>query len=143
MPRVYLNPDGASPVGLAVIVSAATGVIYGTQCGGVSTQQRELEGFLVLCPSRDYDVTSDVEAELEQRFRAHPSWKPASTWAVPLVDELAAIVRRVVFWRRTNVGEDVRERLSFDRSRLGECVEAWIPVLTPEGPGVLTFENSD
>ncbi|WUO43891.1 DUF6210 family protein [Streptomyces sp. NBC_00285] len=30
-----------------------------------------------------------------------------------------------------------------DESRLAEADEAWVPVLTPDGPGVLTWENSD
>lgn len=63
--KVYLNPDGTHPAGLAVIVSAATGVSYGTQCAGLANDQREAEGFLVLCPSQDYDLTTNVEAELE------------------------------------------------------------------------------
>ncbi|MEU0031956.1 DUF6210 family protein [Streptomyces sp. NPDC006335] len=30
-----------------------------------------------------------------------------------------------------------------DASRPAEADEAWVPVLTPDGPGVLTWENSD
>ncbi|MEU6356441.1 DUF6210 family protein [Streptomyces sp. NPDC047072] len=33
--------------------------------------------------------------------------------------------------------------LDLDESRLAEADEAWVPVLTPDGPGVLTWENSD
>ncbi|WP_328753160.1 DUF6210 family protein [Streptomyces sp. NBC_00285] len=33
--------------------------------------------------------------------------------------------------------------LLLDESRLAEADEAWVPVLTPDGPGVLTWENSD
>lgn len=33
--------------------------------------------------------------------------------------------------------------LALDESRLGEVDEAWVPVVTPDGPGVLVWENSD
>ena len=142
--KVFLDPDGTHPVGLAVIVSAATGVTYETQCGGLATNLREAEGFLVLCPPQDYDLTSNVETELEQWFAARaPQGETADTWSESSIEGLAAIVARVVFWFTTVDGEDCRSRLSLDRSRISECMEAWIPVLTPAGPGVLTFNNSD
>jgi hypothetical protein len=30
-----------------------------------------------------------------------------------------------------------------DKARTAECVEAWIPVFTPYGRGILTLTNSD
>ena len=33
--------------------------------------------------------------------------------------------------------------LVLDESRLSEADEAWVPVMTPDGPGVLVRENSD
>ncbi|MGW9028169.1 DUF6210 family protein [Streptomyces sp. NPDC055722] len=33
--------------------------------------------------------------------------------------------------------------LVLDESRLAEIDEAWVPVVTPDGPGVLVWENSD
>lgn len=142
--RVYLNPDGTHPAGLAVIVHAATGVTYGTQCGGFATDQREAEGFLVLCPSEAYDLPHSVEAELEQWFAARaPHGELGDTWPASFVTELAAIVERVVFWFTTPAGEETRGHISLDVARLHECMEAWVPVVTPIGPGVLTFNNSD
>ncbi|MGE0551659.1 MAG: DUF6210 family protein [Kofleriaceae bacterium] len=144
MRRVFLNPDGTHPAGLGVIVSASTGVSYGTQCGGLATESREAEGYLVLCPAQDRDMRFDVEAELEQWFAARaPRGETADTWSQPMVDELAGIVERVVFWFTMSDGESSRGLLALDRSRLGECMEAWVPVLTPVGPGMLTFDNSD
>jgi hypothetical protein len=34
-------------------------------------------------------------------------------------------------------------RISVDDSRLNEIDEAWVPVTTPDGRGILTWENSD
>ncbi len=142
--RVNLNPDGTNPVGLAVIVSAATGVTYGSQCGGASNDHREAEGFLVLCSSRAYDLPHDVEAELQQWFAARGSQgRVADTWPPRFVDELADVVMGVEFWCTGSSGEDSRSRLSLDRSRSSECTEAWIPVITPVGRGILVFDNSD
>ncbi|GAA4880348.1 hypothetical protein GCM10023235_70810 [Kitasatospora terrestris] len=33
--------------------------------------------------------------------------------------------------------------LRLDESRIREADEAWIPVITPEGPAVLMWHNSD
>jgi hypothetical protein len=33
--------------------------------------------------------------------------------------------------------------LLLDESRLGELDEAWVPVLTPDGSGLLVWNNSD
>ncbi|MGW2742114.1 DUF6210 family protein [Streptomyces sp. NPDC001450] len=33
--------------------------------------------------------------------------------------------------------------LALDETRLAEVDEAWVPVVTPDGPGVLVRENSD
>jgi len=34
-------------------------------------------------------------------------------------------------------------RIELDESRSDEIDEAWVPVTTPDGPGILTWENSD
>ncbi|MFJ9706886.1 DUF6210 family protein [Streptomyces sp. NPDC101234] len=34
-------------------------------------------------------------------------------------------------------------RLALDETRLADVDEAWVPVVTPDGPGVLVWENSD
>jgi hypothetical protein len=39
--------------------------------------------------------------------------------------------------------DDKREFLQLDVARMHECVEAWIPVVTPYGRGILTLKNSD
>jgi hypothetical protein len=142
---VFLNPDGSRPTGLLVIVSAPTGVIYRTRCGGLTNEQRQNEGFLVPCPSQDFDLTGNVESALVEFFseRFRNQGDTGDTWPQPYVEELAALIQRVVYWLTPAGGADSRMRLALHRSRLSECTEAWIPVITPEGPGILTFDNSD
>jgi hypothetical protein len=141
--RVFLNPDGSHPTGLAVIVRAATGVTYGAQCGGLANAERDAEGYLVLCPPQDDDLATSILAELEPWFASRASQgQTADTWPASHVAELAAIVARVVFWT-TAGSKPSRARLALDLSQLADCREAWIPVTTPDGPGILTFDNSD
>lgn len=54
-PFVYLDPDGTLPDWLAVVVRRETGIIYGTQCAGVATEERFVEGYLVLLGGWKYD----------------------------------------------------------------------------------------
>jgi hypothetical protein len=140
---VFLDPDGTRDVGLAVIVSAATGVFYRAQCGGLATNICESEGFLVLCPPMDFATEHHVQPDVVRFFKRLRRTEAASTWPAERVDELAALVERVAFWSITADGDNLRGHLSLDRARLSECIEAWVPVFTPDGPGILTFDNSD
>jgi hypothetical protein len=42
-----------------------------------------------------------------------------------------------------DLAPELLDRFALDESRLAEADEAWVPVFTPDGPGVLTWENSD
>ena len=33
--------------------------------------------------------------------------------------------------------------LALDTSRIQECIEAWIPAISPYGPGIIILDNSD
>lgn len=143
MRHVFLDPDGTTPIGLAVIVQHPTGVTYATQCNGTVTEERSCEGYLVLCPTHEPDAPeADLGKEMERFFYRHfrnGSW---TTWTDILAEELAAIVARIPFWYDVD-GESHRGRLELDRTRLADCVEAWVPVITPMGPGILVSDNSD
>lgn len=143
--NVLLDPDGSVGRGLYVIVAAQTGVTYETQCGGTHCLSRHVEGFLVPCPSEGFEGGGDIEERLAAFFARHFRGEavPASAWPAYLVDELSIIVRDVVFWRTPLEGSSERLHLSLDRQRLADCIEAWVPVMTPDGRGVLTFTNSD
>jgi hypothetical protein len=139
MPYVFLNPDGTQETGLYVIVEHETGVKYATQCGGVSTEVRALEGFLI--PVGGPKAAKKIFYWFWKRFRggcSHGKVKWKEEWIV----ELAKLVAEVPCWL-TRANDDVRFALELDENRIDECVEAWIPVRTPYGPGVLTLQNSD
>ncbi len=67
---------------------------------------------------------------------------PGSQWTPEALDELSGLVERIAFWRTSRM-DDQPHYLQLDRTRLDELTEAWIPVRTIYGPGVLVFANSD
>jgi hypothetical protein len=151
---VSLNPDGTAPFGLAVIVHAKTGVVYANQCAGFATEIREAEGFLVPVGCTDPSLEDDqtnienaIDSFFKQRFRHYPPPHAGEEWTPGLVDELGALIGRIVVWRTGRDDEPTepteRTYLALDRSRLAELTEAWIPVVTPYGAGTLVTDNSD
>ncbi|MCY1042984.1 DUF6210 family protein [Corallococcus sp. bb12-1] len=149
---VFLNPDGSRPFGLAVIVQAPTGVVYGHQCDGLRNSERTAEGFLVLLHSTDtspdpevdelFDVEKALIAFFAKEFGGNPYVR--EDWSAWRFEHLAALVSRVPMWRtQLHENSDERLHLALDRERLDEVTEAWVPVLTPYGPGILVFDNCD
>jgi integrase len=51
--------------------------------------------------------------------------------------------RRVPYSARQGPEHILRRRLRLDDGRLDDLDEAWVPVLTSDGPGVLVWPNSD
>jgi hypothetical protein len=140
MALVFLDPDGTEDIGLCLVVEAATGVEYGNQCGGVACIQNRTEGYLVPLGQRAR------EEEIRQLFMRHfgeSGYPPHIKWEESIVSELRSIVYRVVCWNTVAEGEDERAHLELDLERLKECIEAWIPVRTPRGNGILMLKNSD
>ncbi|MBI3974354.1 MAG: hypothetical protein HY332_23995 [Chloroflexi bacterium] len=141
---IFLNPDGGQEFGMAVIVAKKTGVVYAHQCAGLYTEVREMEGFAV--PLGDLSAAEPL-VEFFRRFRG---WPPATwssynkCWEEADLAELARIVGAIPFWR-TSKSESGTQRafLEFDSARMDELTEAWVPVRTVYGPGVLVFPNSD
>ena len=59
-------------------------------------------------------------------------------------ERLAALVATVPYWQCSlDVVGDRRLPLALDRSRIDEICEAWVPVVTPDGPGILLYGNCD
>ena len=144
---VFLDPDGSQGVGLLLIVLAQTGVEYAHQCGGFACETRSAEGFMIpLGPSTPIGSgapDSKLSAFFEASFQG---WPPPSSegWTEDRLHRLAELIGEVVCWRTTrSIKDDRRERLRLDTSRLHDCTEAWIPVVSPFGPGILVFDNSD
>lgn len=140
--HVFLDPDGTIGAGLWVIVASESGVTYATQCVGLSTEARALEGFLVPCPASPGENAIEVETSIKAFFRSSGR-SSAERFTAEQHGELAKLVQRIAFWSTSATGEDHPHTLEFDASRADECAEAWVPVITPYGAGVLTFANSD
>ena len=56
---------------------------------------------------------------------------------------LRAAVSELVVWGIASRNAEDPTFLELDETRLDETEEAWVRVLTPDGPGVLVWQNSD
>ncbi|NUP09165.1 MAG: hypothetical protein HOW73_24200 [Polyangiaceae bacterium] len=148
--HVILDPDGTwLPKWLVVVVRAATGVVYHQQCCGVVCDQRRVQGFLV--PLGGLKLGADAgmidPAEFEAVFHEGEAcvWGAANN-ALPAarLAQLRQLVLSVPYWTAGSDGETEACRgIELDDSRLEQLTEAWVPVLTPDGPGILMWSNCD
>ena len=76
-----------------------------------------------------------------RHFRGH-AYQSDTDWTPERVQELAELVAATSCWKR-DPGGDRPHEITLDINRMSECVEAWIPVSTEYGPGVLLRDNSD
>jgi hypothetical protein len=142
MQYVMLNPAGTQNIGLVVIVRAQTGVTYEQQCGGYATEQQRTEGFLI--PVGSVTEAQKIYDWFWATFKGHCYKSERGTrWTQETITQLQSLVSEVFCWHSTGDGEDQPHQLQLDVERIDECIEAWIPVLTQYGPGILTLENSD
>ena len=143
MIQVELDPDGTQGIGLLVIVKAATGVTYRQQCAGLATESRTVEGFLI--PVGGPKAAKKLFDWFQSTFHGgcYSSSSRGSPWTPETSATLAELVAEIPCWRTDGDGRETRHFLQLDTERMDECVEAWIPVITPYGPGVLTLDNSD
>lgn len=127
-----------------VIVRAGTGVVYHQQHGGTACLQGEVEGYYV--PVDTWDPVADRRAlrELRHIFERElgGAGLPAGGPRPELLERLRSTVGTVVFWTSEHDAAEA-SRLEIDDDRVGELNEAWIPVRTAAGPGVLVWPNSD
>ena len=138
MQYVFLNPDGSQPWSAYVVVRHPTGITYGHQCAGRLNDCRSIEGFLI--PVGGPEVSDSLLAWFAARWQGDGY---DIDWSSELIHSLAALVSTIPCWLTVEDAEVRREVLQLDTDRIHECVEAWVPVRTPYGPGVLWFENSD
>ncbi|MER7579655.1 DUF6210 family protein [Kitasatospora sp. NPDC097691] len=136
---VFLDPDGTSGRGWSsVLVEAKTGVVYQQQYGGTACRQGRIEGFLVPLSGRD---ELDALRELfEKHFRGAGTWN--HVWPDDERERLRDLIGAVRYWACDGTTEKPHP-LRLDESRIGDADEAWVPVITPDGPGVLVWLNSD
>jgi len=136
-PLVSLTGGFICPPWMAVIVQAFTGVTYENQTGGTACLPRRVEG---------YYVPVYIEQGLQALRRAFEvSLGGAGTHRglpADVLDEIRGAVSLLVMMSSTRSGHP-EMRMALDESRFYEIDEAWVPVTTPDGPGILTWENSD
>lgn len=147
MRRVFLDPDGTSLGWLGVVVAAPTGVLYVNQCAGVACELRQQEGYFVplggpMLTAEGHLGTAVLTSAFHDGnacdFRLVGERIPLDRLA-----ELEAAVSGVSYWTTRANGPDERISLRLDRARIAEIAEAWVPVLTPDGPGILVWDNCD
>ena len=154
--RVIIDPDGTSQAYLGVIIQFDTGVVYEQQCAGTETDLRGVEGYFVPLGGCRYDPNQGpidfaaLRAPFHNgggcSFGGRPYKAPANTCNLPSerLAQLRAAVESITYWGSDDSrAADLRTHLTIDDSRMGELVEAWVPVLTPDGPGILTWPNCD
>jgi hypothetical protein len=130
---VFINPDGTSDPGVLVLILAATGIIYRSQVGGHYTENRQDEGYLI-------PVGSEADSlSLRGFFRdTFKNWPPAT---FDLSNEHRWTEERLQMLERLIA--DRHGGITLDRGRLDHLTEAWVPVRTEYGEGILLWENSD
>ncbi len=146
---VFLDPDGTLSPWLAVVIRRGMGVVYGTQCAGVATDQRFVEGYLVPLNGSKYDVDGALPVgitALNDVFHEDDkcSWGSGS---LPLpadrLAKLSTLVEQIPYWCCRLETADSKHSLRLDMSRIDEMAEGWVPVTTPDGSGVLVYRNCD
>jgi len=137
--KVPIDADGSACPYLLFLVFAPTDVFYSHQCGGLACIQNEAEGFLVQVG--DDKLREELYSWFQSEFRG--SCMNSTVWTPSRIDTLGGIVSRIPCFHTDNEGTDHRSFLSLDRGRIQDCVEAWIPAISPYGGGVLILNNSD
>jgi hypothetical protein len=142
---VWIDPDGLIDHDwMAVIVCAVTGISYGHQYGGTACRQGVIEGYLV--PVFSGTAYSRLRVLFEEALQGTGTWN--LSWPEDLLAELHETVGMIGMppspdtGARTHTGTHA-ESLVLDEARIGELDEAWVPVISADGPAVLIWPNSD
>jgi hypothetical protein len=143
MRYVHLSATGEELAGLHVIIAAATGITYVQQCAGLLNEEKKSEGFLVLVG--DPAITKKLEDWFWNTFKGNCYRTGINQpWTPERQTQLRDLVAEIPIWHTGVDGTTAtKHQLELDMERFDECVEAWVPVLTPYGKGVLVFKNSD
>lgn len=134
--RFTLPMDGASPEqNMLVLVPSDTGLVYEHQYGGFHCRHVEIEGFLV--PAWAHP---EARAALHQLFSVDLGGSGVQAGArSDAFGRVGAAIGGI--WYR-GIGARMAP-LRIDEERADELDEAWVPVLTPDGPAYLAWVNSD
>lgn len=115
----------------------------------MACDQRELEGFLVPLGGLKLDPEDGMidPAEFEAVFHRGKAcaWGAANN-ALPAerFETLRQLVASVPYWTDGAANAaGTRQPIQLDETRREQLTEAWVPVLTAHGPGVLMWSNCD
>ncbi|HEY6795944.1 MAG TPA: DUF6210 family protein [Kineosporiaceae bacterium] len=144
---VEVDPYGSWPEWMYVVIHRPTGVRYEHQYGGTACLHARPEGYLVpvQAPLSKSDLDDIFLNQLRgagtgSRYREHPTISP-------ILERLTRAVEQIGIYMSPNglapIGDGEPQALRIDPDRVSEIDEAWVPVLTPDGPGVLIWPNSD
>ncbi|MBG6088497.1 DUF6210 family protein [Actinomadura viridis] len=148
---VFLDADGTIEEDgwFGVVVRAGTGIVYCQQYGGTACLQGAVEGYYVPVGASDPATGRNALRELRRLFERdlRGAGLPGDPRKEPeVLERVRSAVEAVVFWasgRGAGDAGEERGHLRLDDGRLAELDEAWIPVRTGDGPGVLVWCNSD
>jgi hypothetical protein len=135
---VTLDQDGTADGWLHVVVEARTSVFYHQQYGGHVCRQGQVEGFLV--PVFGPDALDALRQLFEEEFAGGGTWN--RPWPDHERERLRGIIESIPYWTFDGHTEHLHS-LSLNESLMRDVGEAWVPVVTPDGPGVLLWANSD
>jgi hypothetical protein len=135
---IFIHPDGTLPDWMFVIVESDTGIWYEQQYGGTACRQRRQQGFLVPVYSREARVALD--ALFVRELRGAGLWGGSRQPDEEILRKAADAVALINYWADDESGPVA---LILDADRAAHVDEAWIPVVTPHGLGVLVWHNSD
>lgn len=146
---VGLDADGTLEPWLAIAIQYPTNVVYGTQCAGVRTEERFIEGYLLPLGGSKFGA-EDERIRLDALTEVfHEGDVCISRWvgnALPeeRMERLRVLVEQIPYWQcALSPGQDNKDHLRLDCNRAAQIAEAWIPVETPDGLGVLLYKNCD
>ncbi len=133
-PSFSIDFDGTHGEYFGVIVYSDHGFVYEQQCAGLVCDQRRAQGFYF--PVGGY--SPKLDQRLDWRFLTPVFHRHGGCGGVPFSEQGFAELAEAVSCIRLEARE-----LELDTSHPDEIVEAWVPVHTQFGAGVLVFPNCD
>lgn len=120
-------------------METSQGVRYEHQVAGHACERRVVRGFAI--PLRPASAADPLVDFFARSFRGDPPPAGWPAWTQDQRDAYVDLVSNIAVWDERKADKWVP--LAVDYARGGQVTEAWIPVITPYGSGVLLFRNSD
>jgi len=136
---ILIDPDGSSDNSwLYTIIKYPTNVKYQQQYGGFANRVNQVEGFLV--PVSATQALKQLQGLFEKELKGNGTWGQNIELTEKQYEKLSALVETIPYW---GTNSKTPHNLEIDTESLKEIDEAWIPIVSSDGPGVLVWANSD